>query len=124
MARILRFAEHTSFHNTSITECKKSTLGEGAKANHLTYIGDATIGPRVNIGAGTVFANYDGKAKHPTTVGEGAFIGSGSILVAPNHVAPGATTGAGAVVTRSAEIGEGEVWVGMPARRLARGGDD
>lgn len=103
----------------NFTEVKKSTLGAGAKANHLSYIGDAVIGPKVNIGAGTIFANYDGRAKHQSTVGAGAFVGSGSIIVAPNHVPAGATTGAGAVVTRSAKMGEGETWVGIPARRLA-----
>jgi len=103
----------------NFTEVKKSTLGAGAKANHLSYIGDATIGAKANIGAGTIFANYDGKAKHKSTVGERAFVGSGSIIVAPNNIPAGATTGAGAVLTRSARMGEGEVWVGMPAKRLA-----
>lgn len=104
----------------NFTEVKKSTLGPGAKANHLSYIGDATIGARANIGAGTIFANYDGKAKHKSTVGAGAFVGSGSIIVAPNTVPAGATTGAGAVLTRSARMGEGETWVGLPARKLQR----
>ena len=102
----------------NFTEVKKSTLGPGAKANHLSYIGDATIGAKANIGAGTIFANYDGKAKHKSVVGPGAFVGSGSIIVAPNTVPANATTGAGAVLTRSARMGEGEVWIGMPARRL------
>jgi len=104
----------------NFTEVKKSTLGPGAKANHLSYIGDATIGAKANIGAGTIFANYDGKAKHQSTVGAGAFVGSGSIIVAPNTVPAGATTGAGAVLTRSARMGEGETWVGLPARKLER----
>ena len=102
----------------NFTEMKNSTLGSGSKAKHLSYLGDARIGARANIGAGTIFANYDGKKKHPTTVGDGAFIGSGSIVVAPNEVPAAATTGAGAVITRSAEMQEGETWVGMPARKL------
>lgn len=103
----------------NFTEMKNSTLGSGSKAKHLSYLGDTRIGAKANIGAGTIFANYDGKKKHPTTVGDGAFIGSGSIVVAPNEVPPGATTGAGAVITRSAEMREGETWVGMPARKLS-----
>jgi bifunctional UDP-N-acetylglucosamine pyrophosphorylase/glucosamine-1-phosphate N-acetyltransferase len=102
----------------NFTEMKNSTLGSGSKAKHLSYLGDARIGAKANIGAGTIFANYDGKKKHPTTVGDGAFIGSGSIVVAPNEVPAAATTGAGAVITRSAEMQEGETWVGMPARKL------
>jgi bifunctional UDP-N-acetylglucosamine pyrophosphorylase/glucosamine-1-phosphate N-acetyltransferase len=108
----------------NFTEVKKSTLGPGAKANHLSYIGDATIGAKANIGAGTIFANYDGKAKHKSSVGAGAFVGSGSIIVAPNTVPAGATTGAGAVLTRSARMGEGETWVGLPARKLERRSSD
>ena len=102
----------------NFTECKKSTLGEGTKAKHLSYLGDTVVGKGANIGAGTIFANYDGKAKHQTIVGDGAFIGSGTTVVAPNEIGAGATTGAGAVVTRSARIGDGEVWVGVPARQL------
>lgn len=102
----------------NFTEMKNSTLGRGSKAKHLSYLGDAQIGAKTNIGAGTIFANYDGKKKHPTVVGDGAFVGSGSVIVAPNEVPAGATTGAGAVITRSAEMREGETWVGMPARKL------
>ncbi len=101
----------------NFTEMKKSRLGSGSKAKHLSYLGDADIGAGANIGAGTIFANYDGKAKHRTTVGDGAFIGSGTIVVAPNDVPAGATTGAGAVVTRSARMKEDETWVGLPARK-------
>ncbi len=102
----------------NFTEVKKSELGEGTKAKHLSYLGDTTIGPGSNIGAGTIFANYDGVKKHRTTVGARAFIGSGTILVAPNEVGEGATTGAGAVVTRQAGIPPGETWIGVPARPL------
>jgi bifunctional UDP-N-acetylglucosamine pyrophosphorylase/glucosamine-1-phosphate N-acetyltransferase len=101
----------------NFTEMKKSRLGSGSKAKHLSYLGDADIGAGANIGAGTIFANYDGKAKHRTTVGDGAFIGSGTIVVAPNDVPAGSTTGAGAVVTRSAKMKEDETWVGLPARK-------
>lgn len=101
----------------NFTECKKSIVGSHAKAKHLSYLGDARIGARVNVGAGTIFANYDGTAKHVTEVGEGAFIGSGTIIVAPNKIGKGATTGAGAVVTRGATVGDGETWVGLPARK-------
>ena len=102
----------------NFTECKKSTLGAGSKAKHLSYLGDAVIGEGVNIGAGTIFANYDGAAKHKILVGDAAFVGSGTTIVAPNEIGAAATTGAGAVVTRSANVGEGEVWIGVPARKL------
>ena len=102
----------------NFTEMKKSRLGPGSKAKHLSYLGDAEIGAKANIGAGTIFANYDGKAKHRSVVGDGAFVGSGTIVVAPNEVPAGATTGAGAVLTRSSSMQEGETWVGLPARKL------
>ncbi|QDV06609.1 Bifunctional protein GlmU [Planctomycetes bacterium Poly30] len=104
----------------NFTEMKKSRLGEGSKAKHLSYLGDAEIGAGANIGAGTIFANYDGTHKHKSVVGDGAFVGSGTIIVAPNVVPKGATTGAGAVLTRSAEMAEDETWVGLPARKLPR----
>jgi bifunctional UDP-N-acetylglucosamine pyrophosphorylase/glucosamine-1-phosphate N-acetyltransferase len=102
----------------NFTECKNSTIGAHTKAKHLAYIGDATLGARVNIGAGTIFANYDGKKKHRSTVGDGAFIGSGTVIVAPNSIGAQAVTGAGAVVTRDAGVGASETWVGVPARKL------
>jgi len=104
----------------NFTECKNARVGAHAKAKHLAYLGDVTIGARTNIGAGTIFANYDGKAKHHATVGEKVFVGSGTVVVAPNTIGDGATTGAGAIVTREAGIGPGETWVGVPARPLAR----
>jgi bifunctional UDP-N-acetylglucosamine pyrophosphorylase / glucosamine-1-phosphate N-acetyltransferase len=81
-------------------EVKNSRVGPGSKVPHLTYVGDADIGAKVNIGAGTVFVNYDGVAKHRITVGDGAFIGSDTMLVAPLDVGPGAQTAAGSTITK------------------------
>lgn len=104
----------------NFVEAKNAQVGAHTKAKHLTYLGDTSIGERANIGAGTITANYDGKHKHRTEIGDGAFIGSGTVLVAPVQVGARATTGAGAIVTRRSEIGPGEVWVGVPARKLQR----
>ena len=82
---------------------KKAVLGRGAKANHLTYLGDAEIGAGANIGAGTITCNYDGFFKYRTTIGEGAFIGSNAALIAPVTIGAGAIVGAGAVVTADVE---------------------
>lgn len=101
-------------------EVKNSTIGCGSKARHLTYVGDADIGERVNLGAGTIFANYDGKKKHRSSIEDEAFVGSGTILVAPVRIGRGATTGAGAVVTRGQDVAAGGVVVGVPARPLQR----
>ncbi|HSR73190.1 MAG TPA: bifunctional UDP-N-acetylglucosamine diphosphorylase/glucosamine-1-phosphate N-acetyltransferase GlmU [Kiloniellales bacterium] len=87
----------------NFVEVKAARLGEGAKANHLSYIGDAEIGAGANIGAGTITCNYDGIAKHRTTIGAGAFIGSNTALVAPVTVGPGAIIGAGSTITRDVE---------------------
>lgn len=87
----------------NFVEVKKSQLGEGAKVSHLTYIGDASIGANANIGAGTITCNYDGYDKHRTVVGEGAFIGSNTCLVAPVTVGAGAFTGTGTIVTENVE---------------------
>jgi bifunctional UDP-N-acetylglucosamine pyrophosphorylase/glucosamine-1-phosphate N-acetyltransferase len=84
----------------NFVEVKKSVVGRGSKVNHLTYIGDTTIGERVNVGAGTITCNYDGANKHRTIIGDGAFIGSGVELVAPVQVGAGATIGAGSTITR------------------------
>ena len=86
-------------------EVKKSHIGAGSKVPHLTYVGDAEIGEGVNVGAGTVFVNYDGIAKHRTIVGDGAFIGSDTMLVAPLTVGDGAQTGAGSTITRDVPPG-------------------
>jgi bifunctional UDP-N-acetylglucosamine pyrophosphorylase/glucosamine-1-phosphate N-acetyltransferase len=91
---------HEDVHVGNFVEVKKSELKRGAKANHLTYLGDATVGEKVNVGAGTVTCNYDGVNKWRTEIGAGAFIGSGTMLVAPVKVGAGATIGAGSTITR------------------------
>ncbi|MCP5338647.1 MAG: bifunctional UDP-N-acetylglucosamine diphosphorylase/glucosamine-1-phosphate N-acetyltransferase GlmU [Sinobacteraceae bacterium] len=93
-------------HIGNFVEVKNSRLGPGAKANHLAYVGDATVGARVNIGAGTIVANYDGANKHRTIIGDDAHTGSNSVLVAPIDVGPGATVGAGSTVTRAVPAGK------------------
>ena len=90
----------------NFVEVKKSTLGKGAKANHLSYIGDAEVGAGANIGAGTITCNYDGYFKYKTVIGERAFIGSNSSLVAPVKIGPDAIVGAGSAVTRDVAAGE------------------
>jgi bifunctional UDP-N-acetylglucosamine pyrophosphorylase/glucosamine-1-phosphate N-acetyltransferase len=111
---------HAGAEVGNFTETKKTVLGAGSKAKHLAYLGDATVGAGANIGAGTITANYDGRAKHATVVGDRAFIGSGTVLVAPVTVGEGGMTGAGAIVTRGSQVGPGETWVGVPARPLTR----
>lgn len=86
-------------HVGNFVELKATTLGDGAKANHLSYLGDATVGASANIGAGTITCNYDGFAKHRTNIGASAFIGSDTALVAPVSIGAGAITGAGSVIT-------------------------
>jgi bifunctional UDP-N-acetylglucosamine pyrophosphorylase / glucosamine-1-phosphate N-acetyltransferase len=86
-------------HVGNFVELKKTKLGRGSKANHLSYLGDAVIGEGVNVGAGTITCNYDGKSKHQTTIDNGAFIGSHSTLVAPITIGSGSYVGAGSCVT-------------------------
>jgi len=93
-------------HIGNFVELKKTTLGEGSKANHLTYLGDAIIGKGVNIGAGTITCNYDGANKFATTIEDGAFIGSGNMLVAPLRIGKDASTGAGSTITKDAPDGK------------------
>ena len=99
-------------------EVKASTIGAGTLIHHMSYIGDATIGAGTNVGAGTITCNYDGEQKHRTTVGEGAFIGSDTMLIAPVTLGDGARTGAGSVVNRDVEAGQ--LVVGVPARPIRR----
>lgn len=107
-------------HIGNFAELKHARLEEGVKVGHFSYLGDATIGEGANIGAGTVTANYDGRRKHGTVIGAGAFIGSDTILRAPVRVGEGASTGAGAVVTR--DVPDGAHVRGVPARQAVPGG--
>jgi bifunctional UDP-N-acetylglucosamine pyrophosphorylase/glucosamine-1-phosphate N-acetyltransferase len=93
-------------HVGNFVELKKTVVGEGSKANHLTYLGDAIIGRGVNVGAGTITCNYDGVNKSTTTIDDGAFIGSGNMLVAPVRIGKDATTGAGSTITKDAPDGQ------------------
>ena len=86
-------------------ELKKSRIGRGAKVPHLSYVGDATVGEGVNIGAGTITCNYDGAAKHETVIGDGAFVGTNSSLVAPLTIGEGAYVAAGSVITKNVPPG-------------------
>ncbi len=92
-------------HVGNFVELKATDLGDGAKANHLTYLGDASIGPRTNVGAGTITCNYDGVFKHRTTIGSDVFVGSDTILVAPISIGDGALLAAGSVLTENVEPG-------------------
>jgi len=93
-------------HIGNFVELKKTVVEDGSKANHLTYLGDATIGKGVNIGAGTITCNYDGVNKSQTVIADGAFIGSGNMLVAPIRIGKDASTGAGSTLTRDAPDGQ------------------
>jgi len=97
---------HDGVHIGNFVEVKNSEIGSGSKANHLSYIGDSTVGSRVNIGAGTITCNYDGANKHRTIIGDDVFIGSDTQLVAPVTVGRGATIGAGSTITKDAPAGE------------------
>lgn len=105
-------------HMGNFGEVKNAHLAPGTKMGHFSYVGDAEIGPDVNIGAGAVTCNFDGKRKHRTVVGAGAFIGSGSMLVAPVTVGEGAKVGAGSVVTR--DVPDATLAYGVPARPRRR----
>ena len=105
-------------HMGNFGEVKDSTLGPGVKMGHFSYIGNANIGAKTNIGAGTITVNYDGEKKHPTEIGEEAFIGSDSMLVAPLKIGDRSRTGAGAVVTK--DVPDDTLVVGMPARAIRK----
>ncbi len=93
-------------HVGNFVELKKTEIGDGSKANHLTYLGDAIVGKGVNVGAGTITCNYDGVNKSQTVIEDGAFIGSGNMLVAPVRIGKDATTGAGSTITKDAPAGQ------------------
>ena len=95
----------TSFHIGNFVEVKNTTIGNGSKVNHLTYIGDASIGTESNIGAGSITCNYDGVNKHRTKIGDAVRIGSDSMLVAPVEIGDGAYTAAGSVITENVPAG-------------------
>ena len=105
-------------HMGNFGEVKDSFLGEETKMGHFSYIGNATIGKNVNIGAGTITCNFDGRSKNPTEIGDDVFIGSDTMLVAPLKIGKRARTGAGSVVTR--DVPEDTVVVGVPARHLRK----
>jgi bifunctional UDP-N-acetylglucosamine pyrophosphorylase/glucosamine-1-phosphate N-acetyltransferase len=109
-------------HMGNFGELKNASLGPGAKMGHFSYVGDAEVGAEANIGAGTITCNYDGVRKHKTEVGEGAFIGSDTLLVAPVKVGKGAKTGAGSVVTH--DVPDGATAYGVPARTRGTGAKD
>ena len=95
-------------------------MGKGTSIRHLSYVGDGVLGNDVNVGAGTIFANYDGAQKNTTVVEDGASLGSGTVLVAPVTVGKGAMTGAGAVVLKHHDVPEGKIAVGVPAKVLSK----
>jgi bifunctional UDP-N-acetylglucosamine pyrophosphorylase/glucosamine-1-phosphate N-acetyltransferase len=97
---------HADVHVGNFVEVKNTTVGARSKANHLTYLGDAKIGSDVNVGAGSVTCNYDGENKWPTFIDDGAFIGSGTMMVAPVRIGAGATIGAGSTITQSTPEGK------------------
>lgn len=105
-------------HVGTNAEMKNARVGAGSKVGHFSYVGDATLGKNVNVGAGCVFANFDGKDKHECRVGDGAFLGSNSTLVAPVSIGTKSVVGAGAVVTR--DVPAGTVVVGVPAKPVKR----
>jgi bifunctional UDP-N-acetylglucosamine pyrophosphorylase/glucosamine-1-phosphate N-acetyltransferase len=103
-------------HIGNFVELKNSAIGTGTAIGHVSYLGDTTVGTGVNIGAGVITANYDGRTKHRTTIGDGAFIGVDTILRAPVAIGPGAITGGGSFVNR--DVPAGQKVVGTPARAL------
>lgn len=113
-----RLADKVEIGN--FAELTRSRVGIGTKIKHQSYIGDAVIGKKVNIGAGTITANFDGKNKHKTVIKDGAFIGSGTIFVAPVIVGKKAVTGAGSVITKKTKVPDNSVVVGIPARILKK----
>jgi bifunctional UDP-N-acetylglucosamine pyrophosphorylase/glucosamine-1-phosphate N-acetyltransferase len=106
----------------AFVETKNAVFGDGSKSGHLAYMGDVTLGKDVNIGAGSIVANYDGEKKHHTEIGDGAFIGCGTVLVAPVKVGKNAQTGANTVVPHGKDVPDDTIVVGAPARELRKKG--
>jgi len=106
-------------HIGNFVELKKTTMGKGAKANHLAYLGDATIGTKTNVGAGTITCNYDGEKKHPTVIGNNVFVGSNSTIVAPVTLADGSYIAAGSAVTT--DVPEGALAIGRSRQENKEG---
>lgn len=104
----------------NFTEVNRSSIGKNARVKHFSYLGDTSVGDSVNIGAGTVIANYDGKNKNRTIIKEGSFIGCDTVIVAPATIGKGVITGAGTVITRMSNIKDNSVVVGVPARILVK----
>jgi len=104
----------------NFVELVRTDIGSGAKVKHHTYLGDTAVGKNVNIGAGTITANFDGKRKNKTVIEDGAFIGVGAVLIAPLRIGKGAVVGAGAVVPKGRDVPKGATVVGVPARILKR----
>ncbi|MFH1692567.1 MAG: NTP transferase domain-containing protein [Candidatus Omnitrophota bacterium] len=102
----------------NFAEIKNSTLDDGTFMRHMSYLGDTRVGKKVNIGAGSVVANFDGKKKHKTVIDDGAFIGCDAVLIAPVVVGKNAVVGAGSIVTKKHNVGPGSVVVGAPAREI------
>ena len=119
-----RLREDTLLHDSveigNFVELVRTKVSSGTKIKHLTYLGDAEVGKNVNIGAGTVTANYDGKKKHKTVIEDGSFIGVGAIFIAPVKIGKGALVGAGSVVTKNKNVPAGKTVAGVPAKLLAR----
>jgi bifunctional UDP-N-acetylglucosamine pyrophosphorylase/glucosamine-1-phosphate N-acetyltransferase len=110
---------HEAVKIGNFVEVKKSTVGRGTKASHLTYLGDTTLGENCNVGAGTVTCNYDGAEKHPTIIGDRVFVGTNATLVAPLEIAADAFIAAGSTITSG--VGEGELGVGRGKQRNVQG---
>ncbi|MDD5440218.1 MAG: NTP transferase domain-containing protein [Candidatus Omnitrophica bacterium] len=113
-------AEHVEIGN--YVELVRTKIGRYCKVKHKTYLGDTTLGEHINIGAGTITANYDGKNKNKTMIGDGAFIGVGCILIAPVRIGKRAVLGAGSVVTKNHHVPDGATVVGIPAKIFKKGG--